>query len=218
MENDITNLVQSMITGGVRGALGELAIRGIDEARFIQMFVEAGEKVAGYEYYKTEENDLRALVFDKESMTTLAKMMRSIDDFSWMDALEKELDHMLEGLDESNRENCKRHFMKIIETSIMRNEPDKYGRSLLMDTHSEVLGIRGEVQNLTDGNADLVGRAAAKKSGRAPTYQTGAERELRSLYLSGSESDRIQILYTELEFEVSGCEVGTWNEARGAQG
>lgn len=27
MENDITNLVQSMITGGVRGALGELAIR-----------------------------------------------------------------------------------------------------------------------------------------------------------------------------------------------
>lgn len=151
MENDITNLVQSMITGGVRGALGELAIRGIDEARFIQMFVEAGEKVAGYEYYKTEENELRARVFDRESMTTLAKMIRSIDDFLWMGALEKELDHMLEGLDESNRENCKRHFMKIIEASIMRNEPDKYGRSLLMDTHSEVLGIRGEVQNLTMG-------------------------------------------------------------------
>lgn len=84
-------------------------------------------------------------------MTTLAKMIRSIDDFLWMGALEKELDHMLEGLDESNRENCKRHFMKIIEASIMRNEPDKYGRSLLMDTHSEVLGIRGEVQNLTMG-------------------------------------------------------------------
>lgn len=66
MENDITNLVQSMITGGVRGALGELAIRGIDEARFIQMFVEAGEKVAGYEYYKTEENELRARVFDRK--------------------------------------------------------------------------------------------------------------------------------------------------------
>lgn len=69
MENDITNLLQSMLTGGARGELGELAIRGIDEAHFIQMFVEAGEKVAGYEYYKTEENDLRALVFDKESMT-----------------------------------------------------------------------------------------------------------------------------------------------------
>ena len=38
MENDITNLVQSMITGGVRGALGELAIRGIDEAHFIQIY------------------------------------------------------------------------------------------------------------------------------------------------------------------------------------
>ena len=52
MENDITNLLQSMLTGGALGALGELAIRGIDEARFIQMFVETGEKVAGYEYYK----------------------------------------------------------------------------------------------------------------------------------------------------------------------
>lgn len=50
MENEITNFVQSVISDGIRGALGELAIRGIDEARFIQMFVEAGEKVAGYKY------------------------------------------------------------------------------------------------------------------------------------------------------------------------
>jgi len=49
MSNDITDLVQSAITGGARGFLGEFAIRGIDEARFIQMFVEAGEMVAGYE-------------------------------------------------------------------------------------------------------------------------------------------------------------------------
>ena len=98
MSNDITDLVQSAITGGARGFLGEFAVRGIDEARFIQMFVEAGEMVAGYEYYKTEENDFRARIFDKENMVALAKMMRSIDDFSWMDALEKELDHKLEVL------------------------------------------------------------------------------------------------------------------------
>ena len=120
MSNDITDLVQSAITGGARGFLGEFAVRGIDEARFIQMFVEAGEMVAGYEYYKTEENDFRARIFDKENMVALAKMMRSIDDFSWMDALEKELDHKLEGLEKNNRENCKRHFMEIIETSIMQ--------------------------------------------------------------------------------------------------
>ena len=70
MENDITNLVQSIITGGVRSALGELAIRGIDEARFIQMFVEAGKTVCGYEYYKAEENDPRARIFDEENMWT----------------------------------------------------------------------------------------------------------------------------------------------------
>ncbi len=62
----ITDFVQSAITGGARGILGELAIRGIDEARFIQMFVEAGEMTIGYEYYKAEENDLRARIFDKE--------------------------------------------------------------------------------------------------------------------------------------------------------
>lgn len=180
MRNDVTDFVQSAITGGVRGALGELAIRGIDEARFIQMFVEAGEKVAGYEYYKTEENDLRARVFDKRSMTTLAKMMRSIDDFSWMDALEKELDHMLEGLDESNRENCKRHFMKIIETSIMRNEPDKYGRSLLMDTHSEVLGIRGEVQNLTMGMQILLDEQ--QRRNQEERLHTRQERSVRTIF------------------------------------
>ena len=149
MSNDITDFVQSTITGGVRGALGELAVRGIDEARLIQMFVEAGEKVAGYEYYKTEENDLRARVFDKESMITLAKMMRSIDEFSWMDALEKELDHKLEGLEAGNRENCKRHFMEIIAKSLMRNRPDRYEHFLQMDTHIEVLGMRGEVQNFS---------------------------------------------------------------------
>lgn len=149
MSNDITDFVQSTITGGIRGALGELAVRGIDEARLIQMFIEAGEKVAGYEYYKTEENDLRARVFDRESMTTLAKMMRSIDDFSWIDALEKELDHKLEGLEASNRENCKRHFMEIITTSLMRNRPDQYEHFLQMDTHTEVLGMRGQVQNIS---------------------------------------------------------------------
>ena len=149
MSNDITDLVQSAITGGARGFLGEFAVRGIDEARFIQMFVEAGEMVAGYEYYKTEENDFRARIFDKENMVALAKMMRSIDDFSWMDALEKELDHKLEGLEKNNRENCKRHFMEIIETSIMRNRPDKYGHVLLADTHTAVLGLRGEVQTLS---------------------------------------------------------------------
>lgn len=66
MSNDITDLVQSAITGGARGFLGEFAVRGIDEARFIQMFVEAGEMVAGYEYYKTEENDFRARILIKK--------------------------------------------------------------------------------------------------------------------------------------------------------
>ena len=66
MGNDITDFVQSAITGGVRGILGELAVRGIDEARFFQMFVEAGEMTIGYEYYKAEENDLRARIYDKE--------------------------------------------------------------------------------------------------------------------------------------------------------
>ena len=83
--------------------------------------------------------------------------------------MEKELDHMLEGLEASNRESCKRHFMKIIETSIMRNQPDKYVRSLLMEMYTEMLGMRG--------NADFVGRAAAEKARSVSTYQTGAERE-----------------------------------------
>ena len=75
--------------------------------------------------------------------------------------MEKELDHMLEGLEASNRESCKRHFMKIIETSIMRNQPDKYVRSLLMEMYTEMLGMR----------------AAAEKARSVSTYQTGAERE-----------------------------------------
>lgn len=91
MSSDITDFVQSAFTGGARGILGELAVCGIDEARFIQMFVEAGEMGAGYEYYKTEENDFRARLFDKENMVALAKMMRSIDDFSWRDRTTEDL-------------------------------------------------------------------------------------------------------------------------------
>lgn len=56
MSNDITDFVQSTITGGIRGALGELAVRGIDEARLIKMVIEAGEKVAGYEYTDLHRN------------------------------------------------------------------------------------------------------------------------------------------------------------------
>lgn len=70
--------------------------------------------------------------------------------------------------------------MKIIETSIMRNEPDKYGRSLLMDTHSEVLGIRGEVQNLTMGMQILLDEQ--QRRNQEERLHTRQERSVRTIF------------------------------------
>lgn len=108
MSDVITDLFGNSITDGFRKFLAHFAIKMIDEARFIQMFIDAGKHISGYEYYKNEENNFRAQVFSEESMRSLARMMRSIDDYSWMDALEQQLDVMLEGLEENNRQNCKR--------------------------------------------------------------------------------------------------------------
>lgn len=77
--------------------------------------------------------------------------------------MEKELDHMLEGLEASNRESCKRHFMKIIETSIMRNQPDKYVRSLLMEMYTEMLGMRGDAKNFAMGMQTLLDEQQRRK-------------------------------------------------------
>ena len=46
----------------------------------------------------TEESELRKICFSEENMTTLAKEMYSIDDFSWMRILEERLDELLNGL------------------------------------------------------------------------------------------------------------------------
>ena len=55
-------------------------------------------EVAAYERDRTEESELRKICFSEENMTTLAKEMYSIDDFSWMRILEERLDELLNGL------------------------------------------------------------------------------------------------------------------------
>lgn len=87
--------------------------------------------------------------------------------------MEKELDHMLEGLEASNRESCKRHFMKIIETSIMRNQPDKYVRSLLMEMYTEMLGMRGDAKNFAMGMQTLLDEQQRRKQEACFIYRVG---------------------------------------------
>ena len=155
MSDVIIDLFENSISDGFRKILAHFAIKMIDETRFVQMFVDAGQHVRSYEYYKNEENDFRAQIFSEQSMKTLARTMRSIDDYSWMDKLEQQLDVMLEGLEENNRQNCKRHFMQIITTSIRRMLPKKYDRFLLQEIDSTLLGVQdqmsgfaGEMQGL----------------------------------------------------------------------
>ncbi len=145
MNDIITDFFEDSITDGFRKFLAHFAIKMIDETRFVQMFVDAGQHVSSYEYYKNEENNFRAQVFSEESMKSLARMMRSVDDYSWMDALEQQLDVMLEGLEENNRQNCKRHFMEIITTSIRRMLPKRYDRFLLQDIDSNVIGMQNQM-------------------------------------------------------------------------
>lgn len=145
MNDIITDFFEDSITDGFRKFLAHFAIKMIDETRFVQMFVDARQHVSSYEYYKNEENNFRAQVFSEESMRSLARMMRSIDDYSWMDKLEQQLDVMLEGLEENNRQNCKRHFMEIITTSIRRMLPKKYDRFLLQDIDSVVIGMQNQM-------------------------------------------------------------------------
>lgn len=208
MGDSTTDLVKALATGGAKGILAELAVKGIDEAQFIQMFIDAGKHVSEYEHYKTEESEWRKEIFGESSMRTLARMMRSIDDYSWMDALGEKLDEMLAGLEENNRQNCKEHFLKIIETSIRRRLPEKYERYLLQDIDSGMMGIMNQMQGVSVG-VEMLLEDLEKRRQEERQHTRQEQSENRESYVcrqSGSGASKFYIpewnlTYPDVEWE-----------------
>ena len=97
--NDIGNsIIESTVYLDPRKGITDVINQKYDLLQVIKMFVDAGKEVAAYERDRTEESELRKICFSEENMTTLAKEMYSIDDFSWMRILEERLDELLNGL------------------------------------------------------------------------------------------------------------------------
>lgn len=148
MSDTITDLVKSVTYDAGKGILSGHIRNAMDEQQFIKIFVDAGKHVAGYERDKTEESEFRTLVFDEESMKTLAKTVFAEDEFSWMETLNQNLDSMLAGLDEGNRKSCKKHFVDIIKRSLRNQFPVAYDHSLQLSTNDMVLKLAGMPEQL----------------------------------------------------------------------
>lgn len=147
--NDIGNsIIESTVYLDPRKGITDVINQKYDLLQVIKMFVDAGKEVAAYERDRTEESELRKICFSEENMTTLAKEMYSIDDFSWMRILEERLDELLNGLEENNRKNCRSHFLQILKKNIRNRKPEIYERSMMVNIDGNIKSIYEQLNSI----------------------------------------------------------------------
>ena len=162
IEESVMDITGSLITEEPKKALCGLFKKNIDYNNWIEIFVEAGSFIAGYEnpaksksneYFnlvEDEQGELRSIVFGKDNMRKLAEHMFKVNDFDFEYELERCLDSFLgeSGLSEDNRDACKKHFTGIVINDIKEKHPVIMGNSLIQRTNDMVFDIYNGVQQL----------------------------------------------------------------------
>lgn len=146
--NIIGGTISDFIQEGVT-KIPQLAFnRMIDKKKWIEIFVEAGQIIAGYETQAGEEqSQIRSILFQKENMKKLANHLYEKNPFVFENELERCLDDFLEksGLTKENQRICKKHFTDIILRDIAELYPEKKLSMLIqsIDTRVNQLGELG---------------------------------------------------------------------------
>ncbi|MDE6851450.1 MAG: hypothetical protein K2J67_03040, partial [Lachnospiraceae bacterium] len=93
----------------------------IDRKRWEAIFVEAGNAVAEFEnYHSDEQSEIRSIVFGRDNMIKLADWLWEKGSLEFKKNLEDCLESLLNqsGLLEENIDNCKCHFMDVVMKDI----------------------------------------------------------------------------------------------------
>lgn len=145
----LTGLLNALdISGRAIGCMKEKAGsfigKQIDYYTWEKIFIGGGQAVAEYEKDGTEESDIRAVVFCKENMQTLAKEMWETDAFFFEETLTERIRSILDNrcMDKRNQKHCVNHFLQIVLGDIRKIKPEWMAYSLLMETRentSEIL-------------------------------------------------------------------------------
>ncbi len=115
------DLVTDFLEDGIKESGKNFITRRMDKKRWESIFIEAGNAVAEFENYRSDEqSEIRSIVFDRDNMLQLADWLWEKGSFELKKNLEDCLDSLLNqsGLLEENKENCKCHFMAIVMKDI----------------------------------------------------------------------------------------------------
>ena len=77
-EHDVVEAGTDLLLGDPKSALKKIGLSVFDKKQFEAIFVSAGKTVAEYEKDKTEQNDIRRILFCEETMRLLANEIRKI--------------------------------------------------------------------------------------------------------------------------------------------
>lgn len=147
------SMIESVVDLSPKALIEDAISHKYEQSQFTKMFVEAGKAVANYERDQTEEGQLRRICFCEDNMKALAGEMYLVDDFRWKSVLDERLDELLSALEETNRKNCKAHFLQVLAGKIRKSRPEICERSMVADINEKVNCIYDIVRAQTNAVA-----------------------------------------------------------------
>ena len=214
-ENIITTLESQLQEKGLH-MVGGLLKKLIDKKVLENIFVEAGEFISNYEYDKTEQSELRAIVFDRKNMIQLADAMYEVDEFAWIPTLESYLEDVLgkSALTIANQQKCKKHFVDIVRRDMQKAFAELMQRNYARQTYDNSIETLGQLEqqaqeiHMLRSSIDEILLQYYEDAGRRPR-QEKADRVRYSGWENATESDKIAV-----EWKLKGVHVkGIWASA-----
>ena len=97
MDDTKTEIIKQICTGDWKAIPVTMGLKFLNEHQFTQIFVDAGKQIREFRRYGTEETELRYVIFCEENMKLLAKHMRPVDDYTWLERLVICVDNLVNG-------------------------------------------------------------------------------------------------------------------------
>lgn len=158
MDDTKTEIIKQICTGDWKAIPVTMGLKFLNEHQFTQIFVDAGKQIREFRRYGTEETELRNVIFCEENMKLLAKHMRPVDDYTWLERLVICVDNLVNGsaMSEDNKETSKQRFVEIVTDKCRKILPEIYGRSRLEEIGQGMEQMNSRMDRLERATQNII--------------------------------------------------------------